>query len=68
MNDDRNKMDQSSAENENITPKPDAETLHTTDPQEHMQGPVSSLMQKAGEPFDTDETKEEADREKDEKM
>ena len=25
--------------------KPDPETLHTTDPQEHMKGPVSSSMQ-----------------------
>lgn len=24
---------------------PDPETLHTTDPQEHMKGPVSSTMQ-----------------------
>jgi hypothetical protein len=26
--------------------KPDPETLGTTDPEEHMKGPVSSLMQK----------------------
>jgi hypothetical protein len=26
--------------------KPDPETLGTTDPQEHMKGPISSLMQK----------------------
>jgi hypothetical protein len=26
--------------------KPDPETLHTTDPEEHMEGPVSSTMQK----------------------
>ena len=25
--------------------KPDPETLHTTDPQEHMSGPISSTMQ-----------------------
>ena len=25
--------------------KPDPETLHTTDPEEHMRGPISSLMQ-----------------------
>lgn len=24
---------------------PDEETLHTTDPQEHMKGPISSVMQ-----------------------
>ena len=44
--------------------KPDPETLHTTDPQEKMKGPVSSLMHEAGESFDTDETKEDADKEK----
>ena len=27
------------------TSKPDPETLDTTDPQEHMKGPVSSFMQ-----------------------
>ena len=26
--------------------QPDPETLHTTDPQEHMKGAVSSIMQK----------------------
>ena len=31
--------------NENSPLKPDPETLHTTDPQEHMEGPVSSLVQ-----------------------
>jgi hypothetical protein len=25
--------------------RPDSETLHTTDPQEHMEGPVSTLVQ-----------------------
>jgi len=25
--------------------KPDKETLHTTDPQEKMEGPISSIMQ-----------------------
>ena len=44
--------------------KPDAETLNTTDPQEHMEGPLSSLMHKTGEGFDTDQTKHEADKEK----
>jgi hypothetical protein len=29
--------------------KPDPETLHTTDPEEHMEGPVSSAMQKIRE-------------------
>lgn len=67
MNEDRNKKNDA-GENNSTTPKPDAETLHTTDPQENMEGPVSSLMHKTGESFDTDETKEEADREKDRGM
>jgi hypothetical protein len=36
--------------------QPDPETTHRTDPQEHMEGPVSSLMQNVRE------TAEEADR------
>ena len=30
---------------QNDLEQPDPETLHTTDPQEHMEGPVSSMMQ-----------------------
>jgi hypothetical protein len=60
-----NPQQQQNAEN---SPKPDAETLHTTDPQEKMEGPVSTTMHKAGEAFDTDQTKEEADREHDASM
>ncbi|MFT3909316.1 MAG: hypothetical protein QM737_07830 [Ferruginibacter sp.] len=48
-------------ENKDEIIKPEPETLHTTDPQEHMEGPISSLMHKTGKSFDTDETKEEAD-------
>jgi hypothetical protein len=51
-------------ENGEGTPKPDTETLHTTDPQEHMDGPVSSGIQKAGDVFDSGESKEEADEER----
>ena len=48
-------------------PKPDPETLHNTDPQENMKGPVSSVMQNIKESSDknNNETKEEADRKKD---
>lgn len=48
--------------------QPDPETLHTTDPQEHMEGPISSLVQKTKEAVKTSETKEEADRKRDEHM
>ncbi len=44
---------------------PDPETLHTTDPQEHMRGPVSSTMHGTGHAFESNESKEEATRKKD---
>ncbi len=40
--------------------KPDEETLHTTDPQEHMEGPVSSVMQSIKEAAEKDD-KEKSD-------
>jgi len=52
-------------DNQEAHPKPDRETLGKTDPQKHMEGPVSSSMKKTGHVFDTDETKEEADSKKD---
>jgi hypothetical protein len=55
-------------DNEGGTPKPDPETLHKTDPQENMEGPVSSLMHGTGEQFDTEETQGEADKEKEDSM
>lgn len=48
--------------------KPDAETLHTTDPQKNMEGPVSSVMHKTGEAFESKESQSEADRKRDEHM
>ncbi len=54
--------------NENAIVKPEPETLHTTDPQDNMEGPISSLMQGTGKKFDTDQSKEDADQEKDDKM
>lgn len=43
MKDPKNKKDNSAEDKKGL--KPDPETLHTTDPQEHMKGPVSSTMQ-----------------------
>lgn len=54
--------------NEDASVKPDPKTLHKTDPQENMEGPISSLMHNTGEGFDTKETPEEARDEKDKKM
>lgn len=50
--------------------KPDPETLHKTDPQENMTGPISSLIQGIKEEAETNdkESKEEADQQKEEKM
>ena len=47
--------------------KPDPETLHTTDPQEKMKGPVSSTMQNIKEEAEEGdkESKREADEKKD---
>ncbi len=42
--------------------KSDPETLNTTDPQEHMEGPLSSLMRKVGDSFESEETKEEVEK------
>jgi len=51
------------------TLKPEPETLHTTDPQEEMEGPLSSLVQGVKENVDDkSESKEEADTKKDENM
>lgn len=55
-------------ENKDASIKPAPETLHTTDPQEHMEGPISSLIKKTGEGFDTKKSKEEADEEKEKNM
>jgi hypothetical protein len=55
-------------EDRNGLRKPDPETLHRTDPQEHMEGPVSSPMHKTGKAFDTDETKEHANRKMDKNL
>lgn len=50
--------------------KPDPETLHTTDPQEHMKGPVSSTMQNIKEEANKNDevSKEEADKKREENM
>lgn len=68
MSDERNKAATTGGNDQNVSPKPDPETLHTTDPQEHMEGPVSSLMHGIGDGFDKGESKEEADEEKEKNM
>lgn len=63
-----NKDMKETKENEGETIKPDPETLHTTDPQKNMEGPLSSLMHKTGKSLENDQTKEEADEEKEKNM
>ena len=48
--------------------KPDPETLHKTDPQENMRGPVSSMIQGTGEGFKSDESKREAEEKREKNM
>ncbi|AHF17186.1 hypothetical protein [Niabella soli] len=45
--------------------KPDAETLHTTDPQEKMKGPVSTPTRNLEKLFDVSESEEQAKKKKD---
>jgi hypothetical protein len=47
--------------------QPDPETLHTTDPEEHMEGPVSSTMQGIKEKAEEGDTKKAPNREPEEK-
>ena len=66
------KIKQSGTEqNADAAVQPDPETLHKTDPQDNMKGPISSLMQnikEKSEKRDADKTKEEADAERDAKI
>jgi len=55
-------------DNQDAAIKPESETLHKTDPQDNMKGPISSLVQgikDAGENNDK-ESKEEADAKQEE--
>lgn len=54
--------------NEDNELKPDPETLHTTDPQEEMKGPVSSAMRKIEKTLKGHETKKEANEKRDKHM
>ena len=69
MPNDQNTPKRENDQNKDALIKPDPETLHSTDPQDHMEGPISSLMQITKEALENDdETKEEADKKKDEHM
>ena len=65
---DKNELPKKTDDRDEPALKPDKGTTHTTDPQEHMKGPISSIMQNAKETAEENdkETKEEADKKKDE--
>lgn len=48
--------------------EPNPETLHTTDPQENMEGPISSSTRETGEAFDSDKSKKDANEKRDNRM
>ena len=56
------------SKNKDAALKPDPETLHKTDPQENMRGPVSSMIQGTGEGFKSDESKREAEEKREKNM
>lgn len=64
-NEEKKKQDE---QNKDAAVKPDPATLHTTDPQRKMEGPVSSLVQDVKKKMNHGESKEEADRKKEENM
>ena len=68
MKDERTNNQDRDRKDQNDFSRPDPETLHTSDPQENMEGPLSSTMHGAGAQFDTNETQQEADEERDEKI
>jgi hypothetical protein len=57
------------AQNKDAAINPEPETLHTTDPQRKMEGPVSSLVQGVKNAVNgNDESKAEADAKKEKNM
>lgn len=59
----KNKTTEEEGENKSIT-KPDPETLHKTDPQDNMEGPISSLVQSVKEEVEENGSKDEKDKDK----
>jgi aminoglycoside phosphotransferase len=49
---------------DNPVSQPDPETLHKTDPQENMKGPISSLMNKAADKAEQNAQKDKVDEKK----
>ncbi len=64
MEDKQADKDKEKKSNKDAAVKPDPETLNTTDPQEHMEGPISSLMHKAGKGLESEKAEREAKEKK----
>lgn len=58
----KNKTTEEKDENKSIS-KPDPETLHKTDPQDNMQGPISSLVQSVKEEVEENGEKDKKEEE-----
>ncbi len=56
------KKDNKPTEKKDGVLKPDPETLHTTDPQEKMEGPISSIVQNIKEEAEEDDNKVKNDK------
>ncbi len=63
MTNEQSEKNKQKENNKDAAIKPDPETLNTTDPQEHMEGPLSSLMKETGESFESEESDEEVKKE-----
>ncbi|RXK62892.1 hypothetical protein ESA94_05065 [Lacibacter luteus] len=63
-------MKKKTTEEESAIIKPDPETLHKTDPQDNMKGPISSLVNGVKEVVEENDkvSKEEATKKRDEHM
>jgi hypothetical protein len=59
-------MDKHKKHDQPVT-QPDPETLHTTDPQEEMKGPISSLMNNIREEAEESDTDEHGESKKEKK-
>jgi len=68
MSDQKDEKRKQDEQNKDAAVKPDPATLHTTDPQKKMEGPVSSLVQDVKKKMNESGTKEEVDRKKEENM
>jgi len=64
MADEKKEKVQQDKSNENASIKSDPGTLNTTDPQEHMEGPLSSLMHKVEDKVEDNNQKDVDDPEK----